>query len=82
MKKNHDDPLAEHFGIKIEGVMYYNGKPYNLENLQVNIMEKNYDDSLAGHFRIKKTLNFFYANTIVLRQRLILRIVYKVMIFT
>ena len=56
MERNHNDPLAGHFGVEVEGVLHYNSKPYNLETLQADIMERNHDDPLAGHFGVKKTL--------------------------
>lgn len=41
---------------EVEGVFYYDGKPYIPETLRANILERNNDDPLAVHFGVEKTL--------------------------
>ena len=41
---------------EIEGLLYYDGKPYIPEILRADLLERNYDDLLAGYFGVEKTL--------------------------
>ena len=45
--------------LEVEGVLYYNSKPYIAKTLPNNLLNKNNDDLFAKHFGVEKILGLF-----------------------